>query len=108
MAITKERAANDGQLGGGAPELRNKEKLEWEEVEGEVLTVAQVVKTKNADGDELYAVIFEEHSDFFFWCGIVIQNWINFYGDELLGTRIKVGKKEKSKSGRTVRKFDIV
>lgn len=108
MAISKKRAEQDGMNGGGCPELKNKEKLDWDDIEGEDITISQVVKTTNADGEPLIAVICEEHADFFMWAGAAITKWVDYYGDEFLGTVIHVGPIGKTKAGRKCRKFDIV
>lgn len=108
MAISRERAEADGLLGGGAPELKNKQKVEWETVEGQQFTVKEVVSTKNADGEILYAVIFEEFPNNFFWAGTALRGWIEAYGDEFLGTVIEVGPMVKTKKNQNCRSFTII
>lgn len=108
MAITRDRAEQDGQLGGGAPELKNKNKIDWEVLEGQQITIKEVVETKNADGEKLIAIICEEAPTNFLWAGAVVAGWYEYYGAEFIGTVIKVGEKKKTKSGRTCRSFEIV
>lgn len=108
MAVSRARAEQDGQLGGGAPELRDKQKTDWADVEGQELTVKQIVNTTDADGQALVAVVFEENPSMFFWCGTVIRNWVDFYGEEFIGTVIKVGGLTKTKKGQTCRAFEII
>lgn len=108
MAITKERAEKDGMLGGGCPELKGKEKLDWDMLEDSNITIASVVNTTNADGEKLTAITVEEYPDRFLWAGTVISKWAENYGDEFIGTVISVGKMTKTKQGRQCRAFDIV
>lgn len=108
MAITREKAEKDGMLGGGAPELKNKDKIDWETVESQELTVKEVVETTNADGERLIAVIFEEYPTNFFWAGATITKWYDNYGEEFIGTVIEVGPMVKTKKGQNCRSFTIV
>lgn len=108
MAVTREKAEKDGMLGGGAPELKNKNKVDWETMEGQELTVKEVVETVNADGERLLAVIFEEAPTNFFWAGATITKWYDNYGEEFLGTKIEVGQMVKTKKGQNCRSFTIV
>lgn len=108
MAISKARAEQDGMLGGGAPELKNKNKVDWETFEGQELTVKEVVETHNADGEKLIAMIFEEAPNNFLWAGATLVKWYNNYGEEFLGTKILVGGMVKTKKGQPCRQFDII
>lgn len=108
MAITRAQAENDGMLGGGAPELKDKNKVDWAVVEGQELTVDELVRTTNANGNTLVAVIFKERPNDFFWAGTVIRKWVDNYGDEFIGTVIKVGPLGKTKKNQPCRSFDIV
>lgn len=108
MAITRAKAEQDGQLGGGCPELRNKEKVDWEQLEGAVITVAGFVLTHDKEGKELYAVWADEYPESFMWAGTALTGWIRNYGDEFIGTKVSVGGMGKTKAGRNCRKFDIV
>lgn len=108
MAITRERAEQDGMLGGGCPELKGKDKLDWEDVEGMEITIEKVINTTNADGEKLVAVLTAEYPDNFFWAGTVITKFADKYGDDFVGTVLKVGKMGKTKQGRKCRSFDIV
>lgn len=108
MAITRERAEKDGLLGGGVKELKGLEKVDWEQLEGQTITISSSVATKDADGNELYAVITEEYPNNFMWCGSALVKFIKEYGEEFNGTRLEVGGKVKTKSGRFCREFTIV
>ena len=108
MAVTREKAENDGMLGGGAPELRDKNKADWDGLEGQTLTVKDIVETTNADGENILAIIFEEDPSVFYWAGATIKKWYEHYGEELLGTVIKVGPMVKTKKGQPCRAFSIV
>lgn len=108
MAISRARAEQDGQLGGGAPELKNKNKVDWETFEGQHLTVKEVVETTNADGERLIAMIFEEAPNNFLWAGATLVKWYDTYGAEFIGTVIEVGGMVKTKKGQNCRSFDIV
>lgn len=108
MAISKARAEQDGMLGGGAPELKNKTKVDWEVFEGQQLTVKEIVNTTNADGEPIIALIFEEAPTNFFWAGHTLSGWIEAYGDEFIGTVIEVGAMVKTKKGQPCRQFDII
>ena len=108
MAISRQRAEADGQLGGGIPELKNKEKLDWESIETQVITIKNYVEGKNADGEVVIAVIPEEYPDHFLWAGSVVSGWIKTYGADFNGTKIEVGEMKKTKAGRSCRDFDIV
>lgn len=108
MAITRERAEKDGMLGGGCPELKNKTKLDWADIESQEVTVEQIIPTTNADGEKLLAITFKEYPEHFFWAGSVITKWADEYGAEFIGTKISVGAMTKTKQGRNCRAFDIV
>lgn len=109
MAISKEQAEKDGMLGGGAPELRDKNQIAWDDLAvGDTITVKEVVETTNADGELLLAIITEEYPENFLWAGSVIRKWYDKYGLDFVGTVIKIGDKVKTKQGRTCRAFDIV
>lgn len=107
MAITRERAEKDGMLGGGCPELKGKEKLDWADIEGQTITVESVINTTNADGEKLTAITVKEYPEHFFWAGSVITKWAEEYGAEFIGTVVEVGKMTKTKQGRNCRAFDI-
>lgn len=108
MAITKERAQEDGMLGRGNPELKGLEKIDWEDLEGQEITIKSFTKMTDSDGKDLYAVIPEEYPENFMWCGASLVKYILKYGEEFNGTVLIVGSKVKTKSGRYCRNFDIV
>ena len=108
MAISRARAEEDGMLGGGCPELKNLDKIEWEQLEDAEITIEKVVTTTDADGNKLYAITTEEYPKHFMWCGASLTKYIEKYGDDFIGTKFHVGSKVKTKSGRYCRNFDII
>lgn len=106
MAITKEQATKDGIMS-GCPLIEGRNKLDFDSMVGEVLTVEDYAVAKTKDGDA-FAIIFKEYPELYAWAGGFLQNCINNYGKDFIGTRIKVEKKIITNNGRTYRPFDIV
>lgn len=106
MAITKEMAQNDGLIG-GSKLIGEKEKLDFDSIVGEVITVEDFEAVKTKDG-EAYALIFEEYPEYYAWAGGFLQKLISQYGIEFIGTKLKVGAKVKTKSKRDFRTFEII
>lgn len=106
MAITKERAQKDG-LTGGCPLVDGKEKLNLDAMEGQVVTIKEYGECRTDKGD-IYAVVFDEFQGAYIWAPSAVSKLIDNYGDEVIGTRLKIGAKTKTKGGRDFRPFDIV
>lgn len=106
MAITKEQATKDGIIG-GCPLIGEREKLDFDSIIGEVITVSDFMDTKTKDGTAT-CITFEEFPDSYAWCGGFLSSCVAKYGEEFKGTKLKVGAKEKTSNGRTYRTFDIL
>lgn len=106
MAITKEQATKDGIMG-GCPLIGEREKIDFDDFVGEVLTVDEFMETKTKDG-EAFCITFKELPNSYGWCGGFLKSCIEKYGEDFKGTRLQVGKKEKTNNGRTYRTFDIL
>lgn len=106
MAITKERATKDGILG-GCPLIGNREKIDFDDLVNDVITVEDFMETKTKDGTA-YAITFEELPESYAWCGGFLKACIEKYGEEFKGTKLQVGLKEKTNNGRTFRTFEII
>ena len=111
MAITKERAIKDGTIKGSLiiADRGIDNKRDFDDFVGQVLTIANYEKVETKKKDEVaYVVTFEEYTEYFFWATGWIKNLIETYGDEFLGTQIKVGEKEVTSNGNDFRTFEIV
>ena len=80
MAITREQALKDGVIG-GCPLIDDREKLDFDTIIGEAITVEDFAKTKTKDG-EAYAIIFEEYPDNYAWAGGWLKKMIETYNKE--------------------------
>lgn len=106
MAITKAQATKDGIMG-GCPLIGTREKIDFDDVVNEVITVDDFMETKTKDGNA-YAITFLEFPNSYAWCGGFLKSCIEQYGNDFKGTKLKVGNKEKTNNGRTFRTFEIV
>lgn len=104
--ITKERATNDGIIG-GSKLIGDKEKLDFDSIVGTDITVADFEEVHTKDGSA-YAMTFEEYPEFYAWAGGFLQKCIVAYGEEFKGTRLKVGEKVKTNNKRDFRTFEIL
>lgn len=105
MAITREQAQKDGVLG-GCPLIEDREKLDFDDMIGEIITVQDyaLVKTKK---DEAYALTFEEYPKNYAWAGGCLKKFIETYGADFIGTKIVVGEKVKTSNNNDYRVFDV-
>lgn len=106
MAITKEQATKDGMIG-GCPLIGDKEKLDFDSIVGQEITVDEFMSTKTKDGDA-YVITFAEYPTHYAWAGGFLSSMIAQYGDDFIGTVLKVGEKVKTNNKRDYRVFDIL
>lgn len=109
MAITKEQAREAG-LQGGNPLCDGREKGEFDDFIGTVLTVKAFKASKNAKNETIYAMLFEEADGLFFWAGGALQKYIAEFSEDFIGTKLKVGAKMplKNNPSQTYRSFEVV
>ena len=105
MAITREQAIKDG-VTGGCPLIDGREKIDFDDIIGDVLTVEAFAKTKTKT-DEAYAITFEEYANGYAWAGGWLKKMIEHYAEEFIGTKIVVGEKVKTNSNNDFRTFEI-
>ena len=105
MAITREQALKDGVIG-GCPLIDDREKLDFDTIIGETITVEDFAKTKTKDG-EAYAIIFEEYPENYAWAGGWLKKMIETYNKEFIGTKLIVGEKVRTNSNKDFRTFEI-
>lgn len=109
MAITRERAQKDG-ITGGCPLMDGREKLDFDSIIGEVITVeafAEVEVDKNGKKEVAYAMNFVEYPEHYAWAGGCLKKFIEAYHDEFIGTKLTVGEKVKTKSNNDYRVFEV-
>ena len=109
MAITRERAQKDG-ISGGCPLMDGREKLDFDSIIGEVITVedfAEVEVDKNGKKEIAYAMNFTEYPNHYAWAGGCLKKFIEAYHEEFLGTKLTVGEKVKTKSNNDYRVFEV-
>lgn len=105
MAVTREQAINDG-VTGGCPLIDGREKIDFDTIIGEVITVEAFALTKTKDG-EAYAMTFNEYANGYAWAGGWLKKMIEHYGEEFIGTKLVVGEKVKTNSNKDFRTFEI-
>ena len=105
MAVTKTQALNDGVLG-GCPLIEDREKLNFDNMIGEIITVENFAKVQTKK-DEAYAITFVEYPTSYAWAGGCLKKFIETYGEDFKGTRLVVGEKVKTSNNNDYRTFDV-
>lgn len=91
------------ELLNGCPLMNDREKCDWEDIEGSVISIDEYFKIK-----DYYCVTLKGIEDKYFLTGQALTDLIDSVGENVTILYIKVGEKVKTKNNNTYRTFTVM
>lgn len=90
----------------GCPLMDGREKMQFDEIAGEQITIADYYKMEGKDN--YYCVVLSEYPKNYFFTGAQLTTFIDKFGDDAKKVVLEVGKKIKTKNNNTFTPFRFV